>query len=421
MAARLLIFEDASAENLKPLTWTRPAWGLRCGIVTLARKITAAYGDVEAVYHLRPYLADVVREERAVPVVSSAADAKSHLAGPLLLVSGRILADAQFAARIPLEGPEEVLRSGDDVVAVRLADGSKAAAALEGETLDAGALANLPSREVGVPLIRWPWDLVAANAREIEADFRRFAAAGHVAGEVHRAAVIEGHANVHVAEGATIQPGAVLLAEHGPISIGPGATVMAGAVIEGPVSIGPYATVKALARIYAGTTIGPVSKVGGEVEASILHAYSNKQHDGFLGHSYVGAWCNLGAGTNTSDLKNTYSTVRVSIEGRAVDTGSLFAGLLMGDHSKAGIGMMFNTGTVVGVGCNLFGGDFPPKDIPSFSWGGAGGLVEHDFEKFCRTAERVMARRDKHFTPALRTMLEYVFHQTRGRRRSATG
>ena len=135
---------------------------------------------------------------------------------------------------------------------------------------------------------------------------------------------------------------------------------MAGAVIEGPASVGPYATVKALARIYPGTTIGPVSKVGGEVEASIIHAYSNKQHDGFLGHSYVGAWCNLAAGTTTSDLKNTYSTVRVSIEGRAVDTGSLFAGLLMGDHSKAGIGTMFNTGTVVGIGCNLFGGDFPP-------------------------------------------------------------
>ena len=171
---------------------------------------------------------------------------------------------------------------------------------------------------------------------------------------------------------------------------------------------------------YEGTTIGPLSKVGGEVEASILHACSNKQHDGFLGHSYIGAWCNLGAGTSTSDLKNTYSTVRVSIEGREVDTGSLFAGLTMGDHSKAGINTMFNTGAVVGVGCNVFGGEFPPKDIPSFMWGGHAGLIEHDFERFCRTAERVMARRDQHLTAPLRAMLEYIFHQTRARRREVT-
>jgi UDP-N-acetylglucosamine diphosphorylase/glucosamine-1-phosphate N-acetyltransferase len=190
---------------------------------------------------------------------------------------------------------------------------------------------------------------------------------------------------------------------------------MAGAVIEGPAAIGAKATVKMLARLYEGTTVGPLCKVGGEVEASILHACSNKQHDGFLGHSYVGAWCNLGAGTNTSDLKNNYAPVRVSIEGREVDSGQLFVGLTMGDHSKAAVSTMFNTGTVAGVGCNIFGADFPPKDIPSFTWGGRGGLVEYDFDKFCRTAELVMARREQRLTPALRAMLEHVFHQTRAR------
>jgi UDP-N-acetylglucosamine diphosphorylase/glucosamine-1-phosphate N-acetyltransferase len=176
--------------------------------------------------------------------------------------------------------------------------------------------------------------------------------------------------------------------------------------------------VKILAKIYGGTTIGPLSRVGGEVEESILHACVNKQHDGFLGHSYVCPWCNLGADTNNSDLKNNYANVRVSLEGREIDTGGLFAGLFMGDHSKAGINTMFNTGTVVGVGCNIFGADFPPKDIPSFTWGGAAGLVEHDFEKFCETASRAMARRQKQFTPAMRTLLEHVFHQTRAWRKA---
>jgi UDP-N-acetylglucosamine diphosphorylase/glucosamine-1-phosphate N-acetyltransferase len=196
---------------------------------------------------------------------------------------------------------------------------------------------------------------------------------------------------------------------------------MAGAAIEGPACVGAESRIKMLAKIYGGSTIGPACKVGGEVKDSIIHAYSNKQHDGYLGHSYVGQWCNLGAGTNTSDLKNNYSTVRVAVEGREVDTGSLFAGLFMGDHSMCGINTMFNTGTVVGVGSNVFGGGFPPKDIPAFAWGGAGGLAEHDFEKFCQSAARIMARRRCEFTAAQRTLLEYVFHQTRARRRSATG
>ena len=421
MPTRLLIFEDAGTENLLPLTWTRPAWGLRCGIVTLARKIAAVYAGAEAVYHTRPYLAPAVREDGGRAVIATPDEAHTRLAGPVFLVNGRVLADAGLAKRVPLEGPDEVFRAGDTVVAVRLADGAKVAAALEGDTLDAGAWRNLPVREVDVPVIRWPWDLVTANALQIEADFRRFASPGDVRGIVSPKAIIEGRENLCVSADAVIQPGAILMADKGPIFIGPGASVMAGAVLEGPVAVCAKATIRILSRIYQGTTVGPLSKVGGEVEASILHACSNKQHDGFLGHSYVGAWCNLGAGTCTSDLKNTYSNVRVSIEGRDIDTSSLFAGLTMGDHSKAGINTMFNTGTVVGVGCNIFGGEFSPKDIPSFLWGGHAGLIEHDFERFCQTAERVMARRNQSLTPALRAVLEYVFHQTRSRRRGVIG
>jgi UDP-N-acetylglucosamine diphosphorylase / glucose-1-phosphate thymidylyltransferase / UDP-N-acetylgalactosamine diphosphorylase / glucosamine-1-phosphate N-acetyltransferase / galactosamine-1-phosphate N-acetyltransferase len=421
MPPRILIFEDAGADNLKPLTWTRPSWGLRCGIVTLARKIAAAYPGTEVAFHCRPHLVPAVREDDRGTVISTPDEAREQLAGPVLLINGRVLPEADLAKRVPLEGPDEIFRTGDTVVAVRLADGAASAAAFESETLNTRLWSNLREHKVFVPVIRWPWDLVAANADQIDDDFRRFAKPGDIRGNVSSKALLEGRENLCVGDDAVIQPGAILLADKGPIFVGPGANVMAGAVLEGPVAVCAKATVKILSRIYEGTTVGPLSKVGGEVEASIFHACSNKQHDGFLGHSYVGAWCNLGAGTCTSDLKNTYSNVRVSIEGVEVDTGSLFAGLTLGDHTKTGIGSMFNTGTVVGVGCNVYGGEFPPKDIPSFLWGGHAGFVEHDFEKFCQTAERVMDRRNQSLTPPLRDMLEYVFHQTRRRRRSVTG
>jgi len=421
MPPRILIFEDAGVENLRPLVWCRPAWDLRTGLATLAEKIAAAYAPAEVFYHARPHLAEVIAEDATNKLVCRAADAKSLAGAPLVAVSGRVLADAALAAKVPLDGPPQAFRSQGEVVAVRLADGGAAAAALAGDVFDAGAFRDLPAADAAVPLIRWPWDLVSANAGQIEADFKRFAEPGAILGEVHPSAVIEGRGNVHIAPGARIGPGAILVAEDGPIYIGPGAEIMAGAAIAGPVVVGAEARVRMLAKIYGGTTIGPVSRVGGEVVRSILHACVNKQHDGYLGHAYISPWCNLGAGTEASDLKNNYAGVRVGIEGRQVDTGGPFAGLVMGDHSKCGINTMFNTGTVVGVGCNVFGADYPPKEIPSFTWGGAAGLVEYDFEKFCQTAARVMARREKQFTPAMRAMLEHVFHQTRAWRRKIVG
>jgi len=190
-------------------------------------------------------------------------------------------------------------------------------------------------------------------------------------------------------------------------------TVFPNATIEGPAFVGDDSRIKIGAKIYQGTTIGEVCKVGGEVEASIIHSHSNKQHDGFLGHSYLGQWVNLGADTNNSDLKNNYGTVKVYVEGEMVDTGSLFVGLMMGDHSKSGINTMFNTGTVVGVMCNVYGAGFPPKFIPSYTWGGAQELIEYELDKALDTARRVMARRDVQLTQAQEEMLRAVFELTR--------
>lgn len=202
--------------------------------------------------------------------------------------------------------------------------------------------------------------------------------------------------NLHVATDATLTA-CTLNTTGGPIVIGPGAEIEEGAHIRGPFMLGSGSTVKMGARIYGPTIIGPHCKVGGEVSNSVFLGYSNKGHDGFLGNSVLGFWCNLGADTNTSNLKNTYGEVSVfnGATGTIEPSGLQFCGLIMGDHSKCGINTMFNTGTVVGVGTNIFGGGFPPKHVPSFSWGGAdSGWTGHDIEKMISTARAVMARRN---------------------------
>ena len=207
-----------------------------------------------------------------------------------------------------------------------------------------------------------------------------------------------GEENVFLADSARIMPGVVIDAESGPVWIDDHVQIMPQAVLEGPLSIGKNSIIKVGAKIYENTTIGPVCKVGGEVEQSIFQSYSNKQHDGFLGHSYLGSWINLGADTNNSDLKNNYSSISVILNKQKIETGKRFLGTIIGDHSKTAINTMINTGSIIGVCCNIFGGDFPPKYIPSFSWGGSAGLQDYHFDKAIEVAQIVMERRNIIFT-----------------------
>jgi len=223
--------------------------------------------------------------------------------------------------------------------------------------------------------------------------------------------------NIFIGEGAKIKPGVVLDAEGGPIYIGKNVTVFPNAVIEGPAFVGNNSSIKIGAKIYENTSIGEVCKVGGEVEDSIIHSYSNKQHDGFLGHSYLGMWVNLGADTNNSDLKNNYGNVRVTINGEQVDSGSMFVGLTMGDHSKSAINTMFNSGTIVGVSSNIFGAGFHHKYIPSFSWGGSETMETYDVERSIDVAKRVMARRKIEMTGAEEKLFRTIFDLTKEERK----
>jgi UDP-N-acetylglucosamine diphosphorylase/glucosamine-1-phosphate N-acetyltransferase len=223
---------------------------------------------------------------------------------------------------------------------------------------------------------------------------------------------------IRIGRNVRISPGVSIDASSGPVRLEDDVAVMSGATLSGPLHVGPGSTIKMGARIYGETTIGPVCKVGGEVAESVIHGYSNKQHDGFIGHSYLGEWVNIGAGSNTSDMKNNYSTVRVDVGGTTVDSGHLFVGLFVGDHSKSGIGTVFNTGSVLGVCSNIFGADYPPKYMPSFVWGGSRGFVEHELPKAIETARRSMARRGKTLDEHGETVLRTVFELTAGERKA---
>jgi UDP-N-acetylglucosamine diphosphorylase/glucosamine-1-phosphate N-acetyltransferase len=203
---------------------------------------------------------------------------------------------------------------------------------------------------------------------------------------------------VSIGNDCSIKPGVVFDAEDGPIIIGNDVTILSHTYLQGPLFIGDGCLVKAGTRIYGGTSIGPGCKLGGEISESIFQSWSNKQHDGFIGHAYIGEWVNLGADTNNSDLKNSYANVQVTVNGETVDTGSPFAGLYMGDHGKSGINTMFNTGTSIGPGANIVGYGYPSVNIPPLSWSINGKIRRYKIDKFYITAQKVKDRRGQEFT-----------------------
>ena len=265
--------------------------------------------------------------------------------------------------------------------------------------------------------IEHTWDIFSKNGDAILEDFELLTN-GRKSQPIPSSNNVINAGNIFIEEGAKLEF-VTLNASSGPIYIGKDAEIMEGSIIRGPFALCEHATVKLGAKIYGPTTVGPHSKVGGEVNNSVLFGYSNKGHDGFLGNSVLGEWCNLGADTNNSNLKNNYAEVRLwdyNTEGFA-RTGLQFCGLMMGDHSKCGINTMFNTGTVVGVSANIFGSGFPRNFIPSFSWGGNGGFTTYLTKKAFEVAKVVMSRRDVELTEDDQEILEHVFEETKKFRR----
>ena len=421
----ICLFEDLSISTLFPLTHLHPDFDLRCGIFTGRERVQQYFAGEDLTLFTRMGLVDVMKERSGVPV-NTTTPADLYIAGTTLLLPP--LAHAIREHR----GEDMLFVAGDVLLAATVvSDGLREKVqhwlktALLREELSSSPHARPSVKEFGAPvlqvegtMLRYPWDLIAWNATALAADADFFMLetvdpSAHIAGS----AELLQPDHIFIGPDASVGSGAVLDAGGGPIVIDSGAVVMPQAVILGPAYIGPHSRIKVGAKIYGETSIGPWCKVGGEVEGTIFHSYANKQHDGFVGHSYFAPWTNLGADTNTSDLKNNYSAIRVTLEGRSHDTGRMFLGTIMADHAKCGINTMFNTGTTVGVGCNVYGGGFPPKYLPSFSWGGPEGVEEYDFDRFRQTAAAVMQRRDRTLTEAEHRLLRDVFVATSAQRR----
>jgi UDP-N-acetylglucosamine diphosphorylase/glucosamine-1-phosphate N-acetyltransferase len=305
--------------------------------------------------------------------------------------------------------PKQVIYDKDTVVAFRAKEAQ--------EDIDFSAFEVLNCPE-SVIAIKNAWSIFQLNAAAIEADFHLITK-DRSSEPIPKNTIAFNPAQIFIEEGAKL-PYCILNATNGPIYIGKDSEIMEGSMIRGPFALCEHSTLKMGSKIYGPTTIGPHSKVGGEVNNSVLFGYSNKAHDGFLGNSVIGEWCNLGADTNTSNLKNNYAEVRLwnyDTENFA-KTGLQFCGLMMGDHSKCGINTMFNTGTVVGVSANVFGSGFPRNFIPSFSWGGHSGLTTYLTSKAFEVAKVVMQRRGEEFTEHDAAILTEVFELSKAYRRS---
>ena len=414
----LCLFEDEHVPHLFPLVYTRPVYGLRLGLRTLLETTREAFPEASLLLHARRLVADVAAQEHGELVnrIPRGLDVL-FVNGRYIAETGPVLERLREAAR-PGE-PGRVFVQDDELVAAWMPDASSRL--VEEDVVSRATFGDLPEEDIeGARFIGRLWHLVDEIRLALARDFR-VRTKGYNIYERPGAVVQEGALlvrgeQIYLAPGATVRPGALLNASAGPIYVDEGAVVMEGAVVRGPVSVGAGAQVKIGANI-EGTAIGPWCKVGGEVHDAVFHSHANKGHAGFLGHSYLGRWCNLGADTNTSNLRNDYAPVTLydSAEGDFAATGRQFLGLFMGDHSKAGINTMFNTGTVVGVSCNLYGAGFMPRHVPSFSWGGPQADVQtYRLEKALRVAEAVMARRNVALTAADRELLSAIFEDVRG-------
>ena len=414
-----LILIDSPNEirgNFYPLALSRPLWELRCGFNSLGEKLIDKVGTGDLAYFVPDYMADSYRAKVEHPVNGS-----SVLDGDdLLIVDPRLKAES---FDVSANGPSEVgLDEQGNVLYARIAkDDLAGLPKSDVGGFMAAAKAKLPNVRSALPTWKYIWDLVLANAEQITADF---AAAGRngIEGTLEEPNAIRGSKkDVYIASGAIVHPMVVIDAEHGPVYIDEDAEIHPFTRIEGPCYIGKKAVLLG-AKCHEANSIGPFCRIGGEVEESIIQGYSNKYHDGFLGHAYVGEWVNLGALTTNSDLKNDYSAVSVMLDGRRpIDTGSVKVGSLIGDHVKTSIGTLLNTGSYIGPMALIMATGKPlPKFIPAFAWF-IEGVVTKGFGKgkLYETAKMAMSRRDCQWTQSEQTMWDAVFEMTAPIRRQA--
>ncbi len=385
-----ILYDDNSWSNLLPLTFTRPVSELRVGILTLREKWEKLLNS-KLSYITQNYLQDKflrkIEEEN-------------------ILINSSVLPSNEIVGKIQQLKLNECLVFNNQFVACYISDKIL-------PNFSINILTNFKILDLtACRFIKYPWDIFLHNQNEIAADFQLITKWRKTA-SISETNQYFNKERIFIEDGAKVEC-AILNPQEGYIYVGKNAEIMEGSIVRGSLAMCEGAVLKLGAKIYGATTLGPFAKVGGEVNNSVIFGYSNKAHDGFLGNAVLGEWCNLGADTNNSNLKNNYSEVKVwnYKQDKFIHTGLQFCGLFMGDHSKTGINTMFNTGSVVGVSANIFGAGFPRSFIPSFSWGGPSGIQEYKLKDAIETATMVMKRRKIEMSEIDKNIFLHIYNNT---------
>ena len=383
-----ILFDGPARNALLPFTFTRPVADILTGIMTIRQKWEMRLGSTTTTLTAE-YLS------AKFPMVELEEN---------VMINASFLPNDTLAEMVSNLGSNQAIFKGDEVIAFFTNE--------EQEEVDFDTY-EIIEYEGDCIAIKNTWDIFSKNNLAIQEDFN-YLTEDRKSQPIPKSVNVIAPENVFIEEGAKLEF-VTLNASTGPIYIGKDAEIMEGSMIRGPFALCENASVKMGSKVYGATTVGPYSRIGGEVKNSVIFAHSNKGHEGYLGDSVIGEWCNMGADTNNSNLKNNYEEVKLwsyETEGFA-KTGLQFCGLMMGDHSKCGINTMFNTGTVVGVSANIFGTGFPRNFIPSFSWGGASGFTTYVTKKAFETARLVMSRREIEFDEQEAAILEHVFEESK--------
>ncbi len=388
----IILFDPDTRDQLLPLTYTRPVCELRVGIMTIREKWEHwLSGRVSFITQ------DYLSEKYPISIASDN-----------FVINGSILPSKDLCHLIEKLNNNEALLKEGELIAARLDESQFFNLMEDNDIEELEGLEVDPS--VKLTIINHVWDIFTLNAQALKSDFSELTKGRKSAPLSTTNRFLGDESQLFIEEGAVVEC-AILNANNGPIYIGKNAEIMEGCIIRGGLALCEGSILKMGAKIYGATTVGPYSKVGGEVNNTVIISHSNKAHEGYLGNSVIGEWCNIGADTNTSNLKNNYEQIKLwdYTKDSFVRTGLQFLGLIMGDHSKCAINTMFNTGTVVGVSANIFGAGFPRNFIPSFTWGGTAGIETYTINKACDTIERVLSRRNITLSQEDRDILKYIF------------
>jgi len=378
-----ILFDGEYRDNLLPLTYTKPVADLRLGILTIREK-WEKWLESTTTTVTEDYLS------KKFPMVEMEAN---------IMINGSVLPSEKLVKLVRKLSTSQALYKEGELLAFYVK---------ENEEVDFDNFEIIEYKE-DIIQIKHNWDLFSNNGEALEDDFELMTK-GRKSAPIPKTVQCINKERIFLEEDVNIDF-AILNASKGPIYIGKHAQVMEGSMIRGPFAMGEHSVVKMGTKAYGPTTLGPKSKIGGEVNNVILSGYCSKGHDGYLGNAVIGEWCNLGADTNNSNLKNNYAEVKIweYSQERFVNSGLQFCGLIMGDHTKCGINTMFNTGTIIGVSANIFGSNFPRNFIPSFSWGGAAGFVTYALNKADETTDLVMNRKNEKYTDEDRDIMKHIF------------